>query len=77
MADLFSFGVLAYELMADRRPFAKPPAFSFEKVVPPRPIVSVPDPLNDLILRCLSFEPNERPTVRELLTLLEAVRETV
>lgn len=74
-ADIFSFGVLAYELVTFRKPF---PGETPEQVlrlqldrqffVPPRQInPSVPAELEQIILRCLEPDPNRRFGVMHLV----------
>lgn len=74
-ADVFSFGVVAYELVTLQKPF---PGENAEEVlrrqldrkllVPPRQInPSVPKELEELILRCLEPDPNRRLGVMHLV----------
>lgn len=79
-ADMFSFGVLGFELLTGRRPFAVPVALSLRAGEPPsprRPLGLAPDdaPLQRLIERCLMFEPEQRPTAREAEAELGAMLE--
>lgn len=67
-ADIFSFGVLAYELMTYKRPF---PGNNFQEILekilikPPEPLLEVwpecPPKLATLIEGCLEKEPADRP----------------
>lgn len=72
-ADIFSFGVLAYELFVGRRPFDRGPIRAALKHAPLPAIPSIagacPD-LDERIVRivddCLSFDPRERPSAKEI-----------
>jgi serine/threonine protein kinase len=78
-ADLYAFGVLAYELLAGAPPFVAGSAAQLlamhlsEAPIPlskRRP--SVPAPLADLVMRCLEKRPADRwQNTRELLAALE------
>ncbi len=76
--DIYAVGLLAYELLNGGSPFAgTTPQRMLAAVLTqdPRPLVEVradvPQSLSDLIMRCLSKEPDRRPeTARELLNSL-------
>ncbi|HVD60372.1 MAG TPA: serine/threonine-protein kinase, partial [Gemmatimonadaceae bacterium] len=79
--DIYAVGVLAYELLKGRSRLAVNNA-STDLVADSsqelRPLAAlppnVPQSLSELITRCLSREPDERPaTARELLNALEAI----
>ncbi|MCA9670758.1 MAG: protein kinase [Myxococcales bacterium] len=78
-ADIYSFGVLAYEVLTARLPFTGPMAkVLWMHINEPRPRVServdVPAPVDDLIVRCMQQAPGERfADGDELFTALEAI----
>jgi len=68
-ADLFSFGILAYEALSGRAPFAVAPILLTRagKPIPaPPPLEGVPGGVASLVLACLSVDPLERPSAKEL-----------
>jgi hypothetical protein len=68
-ADLFSLGVLAYEALTGRFPFALPPALlarARQPIPVPAPLDGVDATIAALVLACLRVEPNERPRARGL-----------
>jgi serine/threonine-protein kinase len=75
-ADIYSFGVLAYEMLAGRRPFI---ASSYPTLVRAH-LTEVPEPLEDLrpdlspelaalVAQCLQKEPRDRPASADLLVV--------
>ena len=67
-SDIFSFGVLLYQLVSGQRPFQGATASELRAAVardqprPPRELVpALPDALERLILRCLRKEPDAAP----------------
>ena len=90
-ADLYAFGVLAYEMLAGTPPFAGRPASALLRAhlteLPPplgerRP--GLPAPLAELVMACLAKRPEERPPSAEgvrdalsaIVTLLGATTPT-
>jgi serine/threonine protein kinase len=77
--DIYAVGLLAYELLNGRSPFAATtPAKVLTAVLSldPQPLSDVrpdvPRSLSELVARCLSKEPDERPaTARKLLNALD------
>jgi serine/threonine protein kinase len=79
-ADIFSFGVIAHELLVGRRPFAEPPVLARlegRPVPPPPALAGLCDGIEADVARlldaCLAFEPGARPTAERLAGTLAAV----
>jgi hypothetical protein len=64
-ADVFSLGVMAYELLSARRPFENAPVLSGQ-VSPPPGLSGVSSAIAALIDRCLAQSPESRPSAEEL-----------
>jgi eukaryotic-like serine/threonine-protein kinase len=62
-ADIYSLGAVGYELLSGRTPyeFTSLADLSLQQREPPVPPAGVPGELASLILRCLAFEPEDRP----------------
>ena len=75
-SDIFSFGVIAYELLTRKMPYESPAVRAMlrsERLPTPAELRSCPelDPaLTPLLERCLSSEPSERPTAAVLAAAL-------
>lgn len=75
-ADVFAFGIMAYEMLTARAPFAAPAVF-FATSGQPLPAVPtienarVPAALGALVLECLRPDPAQRPTITKILSTLE------
>jgi len=80
-ADLYAFGVLAYEILTGQTPFGKrSPAelLAAHVTEAPRPITesrpSLPPPLAALVMRCLEKRPADRPqSAGEILQSLDEI----
>lgn len=78
-ADVFSFGVVAFEVLTSALPFEKPPVVSRYRgeALAPTHLASlrpdVPPYIVELLERCLSDDPARRPTAAELVDVLAPV----
>ncbi len=80
-ADIYSFGVLAYEVLTQQRPYR---AETREEIAaahlrqPPRDLAQLmenPDPqLRQLLMRCLAKNPEHRPTAASVVRTLGRIR---
>ena len=78
-ADIYAFGVTAYEMLAGEPPFAglTPRALLAARMTEDAPALEtrradVPSPLASLVMRCLAREPDQRPqSAHELLDALD------
>ncbi len=77
-ADIYTWGLVAYELLAGRHPFGgKTPRQLVVAQMTERPAdlvtaASVPEALSSLVMRCLAKEPDARPqSAQEIVQLLD------
>lgn len=74
-ADLFSFGVLAFEMLAGKRPFPKAVALGLIRgesvdTTPTTALTPELGEVGELVVRCLSFDPAQRPTAAQMAEAL-------
>lgn len=83
-ADIFSFGVIAYELVAKTMPFSEPPVVTryrgealrippLQKAATAAELSPAMTVMASLIGRCLAEDPAIRPTAEEILAVLAAL----
>ena len=84
-ADLYAWGLMAYELLASAHPFAGKlnaiQLLSAQLAEDPAPLASksadIPPSLSDLVMRCLNKSPDDRPaSAAELLDHLDTTYES-
>ncbi len=70
-ADMYAFGLMAYEVLSGKAAFATPPiyaALAGTTPPPPAPLpADVPAALAAKVLQCLATRPDDRPTADELV----------
>jgi serine/threonine protein kinase len=79
-SDIFSFGVVAYELLCGELPYSQPPIvsrFRGEPIVVPalqKAHPEIPGWLAQLVARCLHPDPSRRPAASDVLAAFDAAR---
>jgi serine/threonine-protein kinase len=77
-ADIYSYGIVAYELLTGRPPFGDPSVqavFAAHLLERPRDVrcirTDTPPALSDLVMRCVEKDPTLRPqTIEEVLSVV-------
>ncbi|KLL01724.1 MAG: hypothetical protein MRERC_7c007 [Mycoplasmataceae bacterium RC_NB112A] len=75
VSDIYSFGIVAYELLANAYPYPKMDDINLALAVcqgyrPNIDEVPIPQSLKDLIKKCWDVNPSQRPGARELLEII-------
>lgn len=78
--DVYSFGVMAYEMISGARPFSGPASHDYREqhlTVAPAPLTGAPPTLASLVLECLYKPPEGRPTASTILQRLRIRKQPV
>ncbi|KLL05388.1 MAG: hypothetical protein MRERV_1c064 [Mycoplasmataceae bacterium RV_VA103A] len=80
-ADIYSFGIIAYELFANSYPYPELDNLALkiclEGLRPNIDEVKIPQLLKDLIKRCWDADPEKRPSARELWSIIYGWQEEI
>ena len=76
-ADMFAFGILAYEVLTGRPPFGTPPVLAIltgQPIAQPAPMHDggVDGAAREVVLTCLALDPRRRPSARRVCEALGA-----